>query len=213
MAKNYLCRSFQNRIERFNSYTTSVLKLQKSRNVQSFKRHLNISTKIKDRSSIQQWDCLTWTDLQTCTENIFWGTGLSKSARPASRTLQCRTCQSFTMLSSRCFEKDCKKTYFINTIQNYRKVREKSVLAVATSAVAAKILNINGSKDAHSSFKIPVSCDAEDTYQSTLTKLKSDKSCLWLSWMECWCGSVPISKLWTVHWNISCRTYFSLAKR
>ena len=53
------------------------------------------------------------------------------------------------------------KTFLINAIQNCMKVRRKNAIAVATSAVAAKLLKKG--RTAHSTFRIPVPCGSEDT--------------------------------------------------
>ena len=62
------------------------------------------------------------------------------------------------------------KTFTIRAIQSILKVRKHSVIAVATSAVAASLLD--GGRTAHSVFKIPIPCYAESvcsiTMESTL---------------------------------------------
>lgn len=53
------------------------------------------------------------------------------------------------------------KTYFIKAIQNCQTVRYNSVVALANSALAAKLIKCGIT--AHSAFKIPVPFGAQDT--------------------------------------------------
>ncbi len=51
------------------------------------------------------------------------------------------------------------KTFAIRTTQSLLELRVRKVLSVATSAVAASLLKIR--RTAHTTFKIPISCDSE----------------------------------------------------
>ena len=65
------------------------------------------------------------------------------------------------------------KTFTIRAIQSLLKIREHRVIAVATSAVAASLLD--GGRSAHSEFKIPIPCYLESVCNISMeSKLAND---------------------------------------